>query len=180
MEHMVALFDLRWLTIKYFKSKGFNLQGVTKCYLIKNKVIKKVLKNTNGLFLSDRNEKPYAILVIKDWKRVVGVDQCRQMDRLRTRLNEVNEECNDLEFILVSNQGFSESAKSYARRFDIKLISASVMEYEYPRLGELRRLQRKKSQEVQTMNKESVEVDQDYRIMTTEDPISEFPDDTVN
>ncbi|MFX1518770.1 MAG: hypothetical protein ACFFCD_02450 [Promethearchaeota archaeon] len=141
-----TLFNLRWLTVKYYKKKGFvplDISHWTPCEIPS---IKRMLsssqpdKKSDALFLKDSKEKPYAIVLIKDWKRVVGVNQCYQVERLRGLLKSENIELGNLKFILISRNGFSESVKRFARKQNIERLSEADMTYGNPhmeRLGDI-------------------------------------------
>lgn len=99
-------------------------------------------KKSSVLFLKDSKENPYAILLIKDWGRVVGVNQCYQVERLKGLLKNENIEIDGLKLILISRSGFSESVKRFVRKQELELKSEADMTYEYPKLGEIVRRQR--------------------------------------
>ena len=124
-----TLFNLRWLTVKYYKKKGFAPLDISHWPPYKIPSIKRMLCTTNKksdvLFLKDEKEKPYAILLIKDWGRVVGVNQCYQVERLKGLLKNENVELDGLKLILISRSGFSESVKRFARKQDLELKLAS-------------------------------------------------------
>jgi hypothetical protein len=141
-----TLFNLRWLTAKYYKKKGFVPLAISHWMPYEISSIKRMLsssqsnKKSEALFLKDSKEKPYAVVFIKDWGRVVGVNQCYQVERLRSLLKNENIEIGDLKFILVSRNGFSESVKRFTRKQNIELLSEADMTYGNPqmaRLGEI-------------------------------------------
>jgi len=132
--------------VKYYKKKGFVPLDISHWPPYKIPSIKRMLSTANKksdvLLLKDSKESPYAILLIKDWGRVVGVNQCYQVERLKGLIRNENIEIDNLKLILVSRSGFSESVKRFSRKQDLELKSEADMTYEYPKLGEIVRRQR--------------------------------------
>ena len=131
-----TIFDLRWLTKRYYKKKGFKARDISHWQYYKNPSIKRMLGKNSALILKDASENPYGIALIKDWKRVIGVNQCYQVEWLKDRLKKEDIEINHLRFILVSKMGFSDSTERFANKHKIDLISERDISYEYPSLGE--------------------------------------------
>jgi hypothetical protein len=114
-----------------------------------NKTSIKKMMCKNALFLKDSNDKPYGIVILKDWKRIIGVNQGYQVARLQQLLKKEGI-ASDLKFILAGKMGFSESIEGFARKQNIDLKSEASMCYEYPVLGEfVRKLKRSKGKEIQ-------------------------------
>ncbi len=111
----------------------------------------------NALFLKDSNDKPYGIVILKDWKRIIGVNQGYQVARLQQLVKKEGIE-SDLKFILVGKMGFSESIEGFARKQKIDLKSEASMCYEYPSLGEfVRKLKRSKEKQIQEEEPEDID-----------------------
>jgi len=121
-----------------------------------NKTSIKKMMCKNALFLKDSNDKPYGIVILKDWKRIIGVNQGYQVARLQRLLKK--EGIGDLKFILVGKMGFSESIEGFARKQKIDLKSEASMCYEYPVLGEfVRKLKRSKEKGIQEEEPEEID-----------------------
>ena len=115
-----------------------------------NKTSIKKMMCKNALFLKDSNDKPYGIVILKDWKRIIGVNQGYQVARLRELLKKEGIETSNLKFILIGKMGFSDSIERFANNHNIDLKSEGSMCYEYPALGEfVRQLKRSKKEEIQ-------------------------------
>ncbi len=181
-----TLFNLRWLTVKYFKKKGFSPLDISHWPPYKIPSIKRMLCTTNKksdvLFLKDSRENPYAILLIKDWGRVVGVNQCYQVERLKGLLKNENIELDGLKLILISRSGFSESVKRFVRKQNIELKSEADMTYEYPKLGEIVRRHRLAAKIAEEIAKEEAKDLEKFKIIKTDIEIEEllkFEEDEV-
>jgi len=121
-----------------------------------NKTSIKKLMCKNALFLKDSNDKPYGIVILKDWKRIIGVNQGYQVARLQQLLKK--EGIGDLKFILAGKMGFSESIERFAQKQHIELKSEASMCYEYPVLGEfVRKLKRSKEKGIQEEEPEDID-----------------------
>jgi len=121
-----------------------------------NKTSIKKMMCKNALFLKDSNDKPYGIVILKDWKRIIGVNQAYQVARLQQLLKK--EGICDLKFILAGKMGFSESIERFAQKQNIDLKSEASMCYEYPVLGEfVRKLKRSKEKEIQNEEPEDID-----------------------
>ncbi|MFX1465904.1 MAG: hypothetical protein ACFFA5_05480 [Promethearchaeota archaeon] len=90
----------------------------------------------NALFLKDSNDKPYGIVTIKDWKRILGVNLGYQVARLQELVKKEGIDIRNLKFILVGKMGFSDSIERFADKQKIELKSEASMCYEYPALRE--------------------------------------------
>jgi hypothetical protein len=136
--------ELRWLTRTYFQKKGLVPVDIAYWKPYKKSNIRRILVNTNtSLLLKNSIGDHLGLVIIKDWNRVVGIDQGYQISRLKSFL--VNEKIaiNGLRFIMVSHRGFSESIKRFARKEEIQLIAEYEMTYEFPPLGEFIRRRRR-------------------------------------
>jgi hypothetical protein len=143
-----TIFNLRWLTKRYYKRKGIVALDISHWQHYNKTSIKKMMCK-NALFLKDSNDKPYGIVILKDWKRIIGVNQGYQVARLQQLLKKEGI-ASDLKFILAGKMGFSESIEGFARKQNIDLKSEASMCYEYPVLGEfVRKLKRSKGKEIQ-------------------------------
>ncbi len=153
---------LRWLTRTYFQKKGLVPVDIAHWKPYRKNNIRKMLANTS-LLLKNSIGDHLGLVIIKDWNRVVGIDQGYQLSWLRSLL--VNEKIaiNGFRFILVSHRGFSESIKRFAHKEEIELITEYEMTYEFPTLGEFIRRRRR------LLEKERVHVD-------VVEPIEDFVD----
>ncbi len=149
-----TIFNLRWLTKRYYKKKGFVTLDISHWQHYNKTSIKKMMCK-NALFLKDSNDKPYGIVIIKDWKRIIGVNLGYQVARLQEFLKKEGIETSNLKFILVGKMGFSDSIERFANSQKIDLKSEGSMCYEYPALGEFVR------QLKQSMEKKIQESEQD-------------------
>ena len=167
-----TLFNLRWLTVKYYKKKGFVPLDISHWLPYKIPSIKRKLCTTNKksdvLLLKDSNDNPFAILLIKDWGRVVGVNQCYQVERLKELLKNEDIEIDGLKLILISRSGFSESVKRFARKQNIELKSEADMTYEYPKLGEIVRRHRLAAKIAEEIAKEEAKDLEEFKVKKTE------------
>ena len=167
-----TLFNLRWLTVKYYKKKGFVPLDISHWLPYKIPSIKRKLCTTNKksdvLLLKDSNDNPFAILLIKDWGRVVGVNQCYQVERLKELLKNEDIEIDGLKLILISRSGFSESVKRFARKQNIELKSEADMTYEYPKLGEIVRRHRIALKVAEEIAKEEAKDLEEFKVKKTE------------
>jgi len=125
-------------------------------------------KKSDVLLLKDSRGNPYAILLIKDWGRVVGVNQCYQVERLKGLLKNENIEIDDLKLILISRSGFSESVKRFVRKQNIDLKSEADMTYEYPKLGEIVRRHRIAKKVAEEIAKEEAKDLKEFKVKKTE------------
>ena len=171
------MFNLRWLTVKYYKKKGFAPLDISHWPPYKIPSIKRMLCTTNKksdvLLLKDAKEKPYAILLIKDWGRVVGVNQCYQVERLKGLLKNENIDMDGLKLILVSRSGFSESVKRFVRTQNIELKSEADMTYEYPKLGETVRRHRLAAKIAEEIAKEEAKDLEKFKVNETDLELNE-------
>jgi hypothetical protein len=181
-----TLFNLRWLTVKYYKKKGFVPLDISHWGPYKIPSIKRKLCTTNKksdvLLLKDSKDNPFAILLIKDWGRVVGVNQCYQVERLKGLLKNENIEIDDLKLILISRSGFSESVKRFVRKQNIELKSEADMTYEYPKLGEIVRRHRLAAKIAEEIAKEEAKDLEKFKVEKTEfelDEVLKFDEDEV-
>ncbi len=167
-----TLFNLRWLIVKYYKKKGFVPLDISHWPPYKIPSIKRKLCTTNKksdvLLLKDSKDNPFAILLIKDWGRVVGVNQCYQVERLKELLKNENIEIDGLKLILISRSGFSESVKRFARMQNIELKSEADMTYEYPKLGEIVRRHRIALKVADEIAKEEAKDLEEFKVKKTE------------
>jgi len=167
-----TLFNLRWLTVKYYKKKGFVPLDISHWLPYKIPSIKRKLCTTNKksdvLLLKDSKDNPFAILLIKDWGRVVGVNQCYQVERLKELLKNEDIEIDGLKLILISRSGFSESVKRFARKQNIELKSEADMTYEYPKLGEIVRRHRIALKVAEEIAKEEAKDLEEFKVKKTE------------
>jgi len=167
-----TLFNLRWLIVKYYKKKGFVPLDISHWLPYKIPSIKRKLCTTNKksdvLLLKDSNDNPFAILLIKDWGRVVGVNQCYQVERLKELLKNEDIEIDGLKLILISRSGFSESVKRFARKQNIELKSEADMTYEYPKLGEIVRRHRIALKVAEEIAKEEAKDLEEFKVKKTE------------
>lgn len=152
-----TLFDLRWLTKRYYKKKGFIARDISHWQYYNNPSIKRMLGKNSALILKDASENPYGIVLIKDWKRVIGVNQSYQVEWLKDLLKKEGIEINQLRFILVSKLGFSDSTEKFANKHKIELISERDISYEYPSLGEFIREPKQAKENEKENNKEKEE-----------------------
>jgi hypothetical protein len=144
-----TIFNLRWLTKRYYKKKGLAALDISHWQHYNRPSIKKMMCK-NALFLKDSNDKIYGIVIIKDWKRIIGVNQGYYIARLQELLKKENIETDNLKFILVGKMGFSDSIERFADSQKIVLKSEGSMCYEYPALGEfVRQLKRSTTEELQ-------------------------------
>ena len=134
--------ELRRVTRTYFQKKGLVPVDITYWKPYRKSNIRKMLANTT-LLLKNSNGDHLGLVIIKDWNRVVGVDQGYHISRLRSLLVNENIAINGLRFILVSHRGFSESIKGFARKQEIELKSEYEMTYEFPTLREFIRRRRR-------------------------------------
>ncbi len=104
----LSLFDL---ALRYFKSKGYRLEGEVCCEGYSGSSRK------FDLVVSKGNEKHP--VWIKDWKRTVGVNIVINIDRASDDAGYSNP-------ILIAEK-FSDHAKAYANRRGIRLITRSEM-----------------------------------------------------
>ncbi|MFX1519126.1 MAG: hypothetical protein ACFFCD_04325 [Promethearchaeota archaeon] len=151
-----TLFDLRWLTKRYYTKKGFIAHDISHWQHYNRSSIKRGLRK-NVLFLKDSKDNLYGIVIIRDWKRVIGVNQGYQVEKLKDLLKKKDIEINNLKFILVSKMGFSESIEAFADKHKIELKSERDMSYEYPTLGEFMRKMKKSKDNVRE-NEKKLEV----------------------
>ena len=167
-----TLFNLRWLIVKYYKKKGFVPLDISHWLPYKIPSIKRKLCTTNKksdvLLLKDSKDNPFAILLIKDWGRVVGVNQCYQVERLKELLKNEDIEIDGLKLILISRSGFSESVKRFARKQNIELKSEADMTYEYPKLGEIVRRHRIALKVAEEIAKEEAKDLEEFKVKKTE------------
>jgi hypothetical protein len=174
----VTLFNLRWLTVKYYKKKGFVPLDISHWPPYKIPSIKRKLCTTNKksdvLLLKDSKDNPFAILLIKDWGRVVGVNQCYQVERLRELLKNENIELDGLKLILISRSGFSESVKRFVRKQNIELKSEADMTYEYPKLGEIVRRHRLAAKVAEEIAKEEAKDLEKFKVEETDVELKEI------
>ncbi len=136
--------ELRWLTRTYFQKKGLVPVDIAHWKPYRKSHIRKMLANNNTtLLLKNSIGDHLGLVIMKDWNRVVGIDQGYQISRLRSLL--VNEKIaiNGFRFIMVSHRGFSESIKGFAHKEEIELIAEYEMTYEFPTLGEFIRRRRR-------------------------------------
>ena len=174
--------------MKYYKKKGFVPLDISHWLPYKIPSIKRKLCTTNKksdvLLLKDSKDNPFAILLIKDWGRVVGVNQCYQVERLKGLLKNENIEIDDLKLILISRSGFSESVKRFVRKQNIELKSEADMTYEYPKLGEIVRRHRlaakiaeeiakEEAKDLEKFNAEKTEFELDEALKFEEDEVEE-------
>jgi hypothetical protein len=163
--------------VKYFKKKGFSPLDISHWPPYQIPSIKRMLCTTNKksdvLFLKDSRENPYAILLIKDWGRVVGVNQCYQVERLKGLLKNENIEIDSLKLILISRSGFSESVKRFARKQDLGLKSEADMTYEYPKLGEIVRRHRIAAKVAEEIAKEEAKDLEKFEVKKTDVELKE-------
>jgi hypothetical protein len=151
-----TLFDLRWLTKRYYTKKGFVARDVSHWQYYNRPSIKRRL-GKNALVLKDSKDNLYGIVIIKDWKRIIGVNQGYQVEKLKNLLKKEGVEIHNVKFILVSKMGFSESIEGFARKQKIELKSERDMSYEYPSLGEfIRKMKRAKDNDIENEEKEEV------------------------
>lgn len=150
--------ELRWLTRTYFQKKGLVPVDIAHWKPYRKSNIRKMLANTT-LLLKNSIGDHLGLVIIKDWNRVVGIDQGYQISRLRSLLVNENIAINGLRFIMVSHRGFSESIKGFAYKEEIELISEYEMTYEFPTLGEFIRRRRRilETARDETDAKESIE-----------------------
>jgi len=134
--------ELRWLTRTYFQKKGLVPVDIAHWKPYRKSNIRKMLAN-DTLLLKNSIGDHLGLVIIKDWNRVVGIDQGYQISRLRSLLVNENVAINGLRFILVSHRGFSESIKGFARKQEIELKSEYEMTYEFPTLREFIRRRRR-------------------------------------
>jgi hypothetical protein len=134
--------ELRWLTRTYFQKKGLVPVDITHWKPYRKSNIRKMLANTS-LLLKNSIGDHLGLVFIKDWNRVVGIDQGYQISRLRSLLAKENVAINGFRFIMVSHRGFSESIKGFAYKEEIELIAEYEMTYEFPTLGEFIRRRRR-------------------------------------
>jgi hypothetical protein len=158
--------------VKYYKKKGFIPLDISHWPPYKIPSIKRMLCTTNKksdvLILKDPKDNPFAILLIKDWGRVVGVNQCYQVERLKGLLKNENIEIDGLKLILISRSGFSESVKRFVRKHNIELKSEADMTYEYPKLGEIVRRHRIAVKVAQEIAKEEAKDLEEFKVKKTE------------
>jgi hypothetical protein len=191
----VTLFNLRWLTVKYYKKKGLVPIDISHWPPYKIPSIKRKLCTTNKksdvLLLKDSKDNPFAILLIKDWGRVVGVNQCYQVERLKELLKNENIKLDGLKLILISRSGFSESVKRFARKQDLELKSEADMTYEYPKLGEIVRRHRRaikiaeeiakeEAKDLEKLKVKRTELELEELLKLAEDEVEEVFDKTEN
>ncbi|MFX1466868.1 MAG: hypothetical protein ACFFA5_10380 [Promethearchaeota archaeon] len=164
--------------MKYYKKKGFAPLDISHWPPYKIPSIKRMLCTTNKksdvLLLKDAQENPYAILLIKDWGRVVGVNQCYQVERLKGLLRNENVAIGDLKLILISRSGFSESVKRFARKQELELKSEADMTYEYPKLGEIVRRHRRAAKIAEEIAKEEAKDLERFKVKETDLELKEI------
>lgn len=143
--------ELRWLTRTYFQKKGLVPVDIIHWKPYRKNNIRKMLANSS-LLLKNSIGDHLGLVIIKDWNRVVGVDQGYQISRLRSLLLNENIAINGFRFIMVSHRGFSESIKKFAYKEEIELIAGYDMTYEFPMLGEFIRRRRRTIENVRVNN----------------------------